>query len=380
MEQRHVYGKSQWYHETQARKPFNEVLPLVPEAAHITDRLLLDLTLTEALYDACNRWLTPARVLAGHLLPDDVTVSRLNTFSLYERLSTALTVAQVFGVQRLCNHYAARLTPLPGPDSSRESNHRLAQITQYARQLASSPSIITGCARQQLESVGLSHIDIILINQIIGFIGFQARIVAVFQAMPGQAPRRLPVMPVQDDASATLFTAPASEWQTAIAPVDPLITCQKTLAAVTRCQSCAELCDLAPVLAHDDVVLNSLIALFSALDVDPQRAVLASLVAARINGSPSCFHDQVENWQGDPGLPDAICSGSLRQVPAEFQDFISATQWLTRAPERFSEVHLFSLTTHTDSVMEAIQLLARCSLSGWVNRLKIGLGEASSLT
>ncbi|VEB58965.1 putative cytoplasmic protein [Salmonella enterica subsp. enterica] len=64
---------------------------------------------------------------------------RLHTFSAYERMSTALTAAQVFGVQRLCRYYAAHLAPLPGPDASRESNQRLAQITQYARQLAGFP-------------------------------------------------------------------------------------------------------------------------------------------------------------------------------------------------------------------------------------------------
>lgn len=116
------------------------------------------------------------------LFPAHVNLNQMHTFSAYERMSTALTVAQVYGVQRLCNHYAARLTPLPGPDSSRESNHRLAQITQYARQLASSPAVIGERDRQHLEAVGLTTSDNILMNQIIGFIGFQARTVALFQA------------------------------------------------------------------------------------------------------------------------------------------------------------------------------------------------------
>ncbi|SUH37218.1 putative cytoplasmic protein [Salmonella enterica subsp. enterica] len=106
-----------------------------------------------------------------------------HTFSAYERMSTALTAAQVFGVQRLCRHYAARLAPLPGPDASRESNQRLAQITQYARQLAGSPSVINTRAREQLAEVGLTARDTVLINQIIGFIGFQARVAAIFQAV-----------------------------------------------------------------------------------------------------------------------------------------------------------------------------------------------------
>ncbi|MCR2307236.1 CMD domain-containing protein, partial [Salmonella enterica] len=95
-------------------------------------------------------------------------------------------------------YYSARLTPLPGPDSSRESNHRLAQITQYARQLASSPSIIDNRSRQHLNDVGLTAWDCVIINQIIGFIGFQARTIATFQAYLGHPVRWLPGLEIQN--------------------------------------------------------------------------------------------------------------------------------------------------------------------------------------
>ena len=49
MEQRRVYGKNHWYHETQSTICPVDVLPLVPEAAHVEDRFLLDLTLPEEL-------------------------------------------------------------------------------------------------------------------------------------------------------------------------------------------------------------------------------------------------------------------------------------------------------------------------------------------
>jgi hypothetical protein len=48
MEQRRVNGKNHWYHETQSTICPVDVLPLVPEAAHVEDRFLLDLTLPEA--------------------------------------------------------------------------------------------------------------------------------------------------------------------------------------------------------------------------------------------------------------------------------------------------------------------------------------------
>ena len=92
MEQRRVYGKNHWYHETQSTICPVDVLPLVPEAAHVEDRFLLDLTLPEELLEAHARWLTPARRLADALFPTSVTVNRLQTFSAYDRLSTALTV------------------------------------------------------------------------------------------------------------------------------------------------------------------------------------------------------------------------------------------------------------------------------------------------
>lgn len=173
MEQCRKAGKSHWYHETQSTMSSQTPLSLMPEAAYVNDRFLLDLTVSETALTPFESWLKPARQLTDVLFPRTVLNDRLHTFSAYERMSTALTAAQVFGVQRLCRYYAARLAPLPGPDASRESNQRLAQITQYARQLAGSPSVINTRAREQLAEVGLTARDTVLINQIIGFIGFQ---------------------------------------------------------------------------------------------------------------------------------------------------------------------------------------------------------------
>ncbi|SUG88340.1 putative cytoplasmic protein [Salmonella enterica subsp. enterica] len=182
MEQCRKAGKSHWYHETQSTMSSQTPLSLMPEAAYVNDRFLLDLAVAKTALTPFESWLKPARQLADVLFPRTVLNDRLHTFSAYERMSTALTAAQVFGVQRLCRYYAARLAPLPGPDASRESNQRLAQITQYARQLAGSPSVINTRAREQLAEVGLTTRDTVLINQIIGFIGFQARVAAIFQA------------------------------------------------------------------------------------------------------------------------------------------------------------------------------------------------------
>lgn len=94
MEQRRFSGKGHWYHETQSNRSQSDVLPLVPEAANVDDRFLLDLTLPEEIVAACSGWLTPARALCHLLFPRDTPVNRLHTLSAYDRLSTALTVAR----------------------------------------------------------------------------------------------------------------------------------------------------------------------------------------------------------------------------------------------------------------------------------------------
>lgn len=107
MEQCRKAGKSHWYHETQSTMSSQTTLSLMPEAAYVNDRFLLDLAVSETALAPFESWLKPARQLADILFPRTVFNDRLHTFSAYERMSTALTAAQVFGVQRLCRHYAA---------------------------------------------------------------------------------------------------------------------------------------------------------------------------------------------------------------------------------------------------------------------------------
>ncbi|EGE4653718.1 carboxymuconolactone decarboxylase family protein [Salmonella bongori serovar 40:z35:-] len=372
MEQRRQAGKSHWYHETQSSLSSQTVSPLIPEAASVNDRFLLDLAVSEIALSPFQSWLLPARQLVDILFPHAVINDRLHTFSVYERMSTALTAAQVFGVQRLCRYYAARLAPLPGPDASRESNQRLAQITQYARQLAGSPSVITTQAREQLEEVGLTARDIILINQIIGFIGFQARIAAIFQAFCRQPVRRMPGQEAQPLAGAALFRNPQAVWR----PAASLFTLPSADAKNRQHYSHPQLQMLAPVLIHDpsslallERILTGLLRTLSS----PSRLLLITLLTSRINGSVACFNEQAHQ--------SATWSAALRQEASEAQQhsvepvLTQAIQWLTRAPDRFSAAHVSPLLDMGTSSEQAITMLGWCGMCGWLNRLKIALGE-----
>ncbi|QBX79939.1 carboxymuconolactone decarboxylase family protein [Citrobacter tructae] len=383
MEQRRIEGKSHWYHETQSSTYPQDVLPLVPEAANVEDSFLLDMAIPEVALLPFQSWLEPARELAHFLFPADVALNQLHTFSAYERMSTALTVAQVYGIQRLCNHYAARLTPLPGPDSSRESNHRLAQITQYARQLASSPAVINARDRQHLDDVGLTTCDIILINQIIGFVGFQARVVAILQAYFGHPVRRIPGLDIQQYAQASIFSNADAQWHAAVFPVEIIPPRESLPDSNNQNGRIPELHALAPMLAHSPTVLALLRSLLtSTLCTDTQsRALsLAALLTSRINGSVACFNEQA---RAAHQLTDIITI--LRLDERELQRWeqrhpveritLQAVQWLTRAPDRFSAALLTPLFEQGVSSEQVINLLVWSGLCGWLNRLKIALGE-----
>ncbi|MEG1783541.1 MAG: CMD domain-containing protein [Citrobacter sp.] len=383
MEQRRIEGKSHWYHETQSSTYPQDVLPLVPEAANVEDSFLLDMAIPEVALLPFQSWLEPARELAHFLFPADVALNQLHTFSAYERMSTALTVAQVYGIQRLCNHYAARLTPLPGPDSSRESNHRLAQITQYARQLASSPAVINARDRQHLDDVGLTTCDIILINQIIGFVGFQARVVAILQAYFGHPVRRIPGLDIQQYAQASVFSNADAQWHSAVFPVEIIPPRESLPDSNNQNGRIPELHVLAPMLAHSPTVLALLRSLLtSTLCTDTQsRALsLAALLTSRINGSVACFNEQA---RAAHQLTDIITI--LRLDERELQRWeqrhpveritLQAVQWLTRAPDRFSAALLTPLFEQGVSSEQVINLLVWSGLCGWLNRLKIALGE-----
>ena len=380
MEQRRFSGKSHWYHETQSSTRQAQALPLVPEAAAVDDPFLLNLTLPPAFTTTLEGWLQPARKVYTLLFAQRVMVNRLHTFSVYDRLSTALTVAQVYGVQRLCNHYAARLAPLPGPDSSRASNQRLAQMTQFARQLAFSPNVIDARARQQLEDVGLTRHDIVLMSQIIGFISFQARAVAVLQALLGQPVRWLPGMEMQQPAPPEGFADLSGTWQPGIEGVEIRTASARQLESLANWQPLPAFRLLAPVLAHHASTLDALGEIYQAVASEPSDEPwqqLAALYTARINGSVSCFGEYrrdgailAETMLSDDPLSH---SGEDKKAHAVLQ----SVQHLTCAPDRFSPAHLALLKESGFSEASAISLLIWSALCGWFNRLKIAVGDVT---
>ena len=316
------------------------------------------------------------------LFPPVVELNHENTFSLYDRLSSALTVAQVTGIQRLCSHYAARLTPLSSPDASRESNMRLTQITQFARQLASQPTLIDRYALQQLAEVGLTDADIIVLSQIIGFIGFQARVVAGFAAQAGYPTVMLPGFPRMEDAPPGQLLESQSQWQGWLPSLtqNDFVTAEDT--------SVASEVTLNELLSHHQESLPPYRAITAQWDntdqLQPDWQEWISLVSARVNGSLYCQAHHQHNLQQlaanntllaalRAGVEQALAAQSAEQISHQL---IAVTAELTRAPERFSHQHISPLQAVGLNDKQVLGIIFSAASAGWTNRLRHTLGQA----
>jgi uncharacterized protein YciW len=377
MEPRRYSGNSHWYHETQSSARAGQTPPLYPEAADVKDRFLLGLQQQESiltpLFNAFGPALCAGVALSQRLLPPDVTPTRIHTLTLYDRLAVALTVAQVTGIQRLCNHYAARLNPLPGPDSSRESNNRLTQLTQYARQLASEPVVIDAAALQRLDEVGLTTPDIITLSQLVGFVSYQARVVAGLQALLGMPVRWLPGLNERVDAEPHCFTA-AAAYRFRLPPLERRYASEQQLAAIAEAQAIPDLTPTVWLLAWDEEVLRARTTLQLSLPATTAEECLAQTVSARINGSALCFRTgkSRDRQMLLAGIDAALAA--CRQAPLQHAVIQFAAQ-LTRAPDRLSAAQLQPLLAEGVSHQQLFCLIQRVALANWNNRLHQTLGE-----
>ncbi|VFS54990.1 Uncharacterized protein conserved in bacteria [Kluyvera cryocrescens] len=140
-----------------------------------------------------------------------------------------------------------------------------------------------------MDDVGLTQHDIILINQVVGFVCFQARVIALFQAYMGFPVRWIPGMPVQEDADAGPFLDEHSPWHTDMDGLEAHQANTPQGEALARWQQVPELATLAPVLALEESVLNRLGELINALSFTHPLQPLFALIPARINRQRELF-------------------------------------------------------------------------------------------
>jgi uncharacterized protein YciW len=381
-----------WYHETQSSRDQNG---LCTQHEHeVTEaNFLLDLS-------PIIRHLSSTQHTSSQLL-DLCQMSYIAFFSTtaapqhrhaltpYERLSSALTVAQVCGFQPLCSHYAKRLAPLNCPDPSRESNLRQTLITEYSRLLATHPSLVGSTTLQQLSVIGFRPNDIVLLTQLVGFVSFQARFLALLSALDQQPVVLLPGFPLAEDRHIHGFSLLPQYWhgyldgKIHLHDAPHYLPEDEGLLPNTLRQHLAE--DQSSSLSF-----QAFIDYFASSSTvsDDALLLLSQLYTARLNGchySASLFArrylaktaDNLTIEQlFDPQLGEH--SPTVNHANTHSQQLLKSIRLLTRSPERFTPQTVQLLLESEIALPQSIDLLIQCAFLCWYHRLINALGSSSS--
>ena len=399
MEQQRKAAHSGWYHETQSSQQGH--LPLDPHAALAQDRFLLgqdaqlDPTLRSLIHER-QGLLNASRACYDVLFPDSLKVSRTETLSLYDRLSSALTVAQVSGVQPLCSHYAARLAPLSSPDASRESNIRQTHITQFARLLATQPTLITPPMLSQLNDVGLSTQDIVTFTQLIGFVSYQARVLAILNGLRGRAAAVLPGFPSPEGCEQKGYSLAMLQWSSRLPEVAPESASQHQQDVLDLIAPDARSSSFYTLLVHNADALSEFSAVFNNIMQAGERPKaawreLAAVATSELNGCLYCagIHGRLYlEAEGRAELiellfeatyrDDVVDAVSQKQAGSAEAALLESVIALTRTPERFDARLLHGLSDAGYTATQSLDILLTAALFSWSNRLIQTLGDTVS--
>lgn len=198
--------------------------------------------------------------------------------------------------------------------------------------------------------------------------------------------RWIPGLDTLQDAPTELFIADFRGWEVDLPPVELRYARADQLEVISISQPLRPLQGMGWLLVHDAPALSALTQLLRLLwqpaPTHTNDQTLVMLLTARINGSPSCFAEAAQLWNGDNGLPEAVRNGDralqawCHNHPREHA-IVQAVQLLTRAPDRFSAAHIQPLLEQGFSSSQALRLLVSAGLYGWLNRLKVGLGSTA---
>lgn len=399
MEQQRKAAHSGWYHETQSSQQGH--LPLDPHVALAQDRFLLgqdaqlDSTLRSLIHER-QGLLNASRACYDVLFPDSLKISRTETLSLYDRLSSALTVAQVSGVQPLCSHYAARLAPLSSPDASRESNIRQTHITQFARLLATQPTLITPPMLSQLNDVGLSTQDIVTFTQLIGFVSYQARVLAILNGLRGRAAAVLPGFPSPERCEQKGYSLAMLQWSSRLPEVAPESASQHQQDVLDLIAPDARSSSFYTLLVHNADALSEFSAVFNNIMQAGERPKaswreLAAVATSELNGCLYCagIHGRlyleaegraelIEQLFEATYRDDVVDAVSQKQAGSAEAALLESVIALTRTPERFDARLLHGLSDTGYTATQSLDILLTAALFSWSNRLIQTLGDTVS--
>lgn len=316
-----------------------------------------------------------------------------------ERLTLARNVAADSGVTALAEHYGAQLKDLPAP----VQDARWQAITHFTHLLATQPAAADRAALLALPSAGLPTPDVVLIAQLIGFVAYQARVLAGVSALaalgsavegaaansptepeaPFVHPANLPAP--GEPLRLNGYTSETLDWKSWLPVVDPATASEAQNAVLDASHPKARTSDFYLLLVHQPRVLAERSEAFNAIMYAPgglpraEREV-ASTVVSRINGCVYCASVHAQRFEQLAKRNDVMAQiftdPDGAGTSARERAIVLASTALTRDPGAFGAQHLAPMRAAGLTDVQILDVIHAAALFAWANRLMLNLGEA----
>lgn len=333
-----------------------------------------------------------------------------SSLSQAERLVLAAEQARVSGITALQQLYQQRAQALPltaalhrvldEPGCS-TGDARLDAMLHFVRSLALEPAQSDKQALLAIPASGLSVDDTVLLAQLIGFISYQARVIAGLQAMVAAGSQG--EVPVADAAAAPAFVHPANlpapgeplrrngytsetlDWKSWLPVLDPATATPDQQHTLNVSHPKARTMDFYLLLCRQPQVLLERSQAFNAIMYAPgglsraEREVAATAVS-RVNGCVYCASVHAQRFEQLAKRNDVMAQifddPHTAGTQARERAIIQAAITLTRDPAGLGAAHIQALRAAGLNDLEVLDMLHAAALFGWANRLMLNLGEA----
>jgi alkylhydroperoxidase domain protein/CMD domain protein len=320
-----------------------------------------------------------------------------------ERAAVALRVAAWHEEPRLAAHYRRLLTAsgegggaladavvagVPGGGTAALTDGplaaRLRAELDHADLLTTRPADARPEHLAALAAAGLTERDVVTVSQVIGYVSFQARVLAGLLLLAGAAPERpAPAAPrIRSASVARRFTQAELGWEPWVAPLAPDLSDadgEQRAALGARAGS-----PYFRLLARDAPVLVERTATDAGVfrsegGLPRAERELGAAVASRVNGCVYCasvhsrFASRYSGRRDDvQRLLDEGVEGAQDDRWRRLIDFAAA---LSQTPSRADPADVAGLREAGCSDLEVLDLAQATAFFAWANRLMLTLGE-----
>jgi len=359
------------------------------------------LTISQTVFDVIDRVAIPTDPVAAQTIRqhrvkisgfiqtayDAIFVDSSTVMDIALRLTSATQVATLTGEPDLAVFYDDELRRYTCGRAGAASEAQRAAVAAHVRRVTLAPETCDRAALDALRSAGVSTEDIVTLSQLIGYVAFQARVIAGVRAIAGveKAPvvpdvAMAPMVPVRHDG----FTTDSLDWASWLTPVDVASGTPEQLAILDESGPTARKSAYYLTLLHDADVLRQRSAAYNAImyapgGLDRADRELGALVVSTLNGCPYCASVHAQRLIQLSKRAELVREVFADPMSAGESDrdraLILYAQRLTLYTNEFSTAYVGRLRVVGLSDGEILDFTHAVAIFGWANRLMQTLGE-----